>query len=46
MGGIIEFEKSKMSRKKNRLIKNGFLTENGKTVTLTPKGLDLLKMYL
>lgn len=43
-GDLLEFEKSKMSRKKNSLIEKGYLTENGKTVTLTPKGLDLIKM--
>lgn len=43
-GDLLEFEKSKMSRKKNSLIEKGYLTENGKTVTLTPKGLDLIKI--
>lgn len=33
-----------MTRTKDALIKKGFLTENGKTVTLTQKGLDLLKI--
>lgn len=43
---LLGFSPDTMTKQKNRLIKNGFLTENGKTVTLTPKGLDLLKIYL
>lgn len=33
-----------MTRAKDALIIKGFLIENGKTVTLTQKGLDLLKI--
>ena len=44
-GEILGFEKPyQMTRTKDALIKKGFLTENGKTVTLTQKGLDLLKI--
>lgn len=43
---LLGFSPDTMTKQKNRLIKNGFLTENGKTVTLTLKGLDLLKIYL
>ncbi|EHU1525359.1 AAA family ATPase [Acinetobacter baumannii] len=44
-GEILGFEKAyQMTRTKDALIKKGFLTENGKTVTLTQKGLDLLKI--
>lgn len=41
---LLGFNPDTMTKQKNRLIKNGFLTENGKTVTLTLKGLDLLKI--
>ncbi|WP_001086871.1 phage NrS-1 polymerase family protein [Acinetobacter baumannii] len=41
---LLAFSPDKMSRKKNSLIEKGYLTENGKTVTLTPKGLDLIKI--
>lgn len=44
-GEILGFEKPyQMTRTKDALIKKGFLTENDKTVTLTQKGLDLLKI--
>lgn len=43
---LLGFSPDTMTKQKTRLIKNGFLTENGKTVTLTLKGLDLLKIYL
>ena len=43
---LLGFSPDTMTKQKNRLIKNGFLTENGKIVTLTLKGLDLLKIYL
>lgn len=43
-GDILGFEKAKMSKQKKSLIGKGFLTENDKTVILTPKGLELLKI--